>query len=97
MELAADSVIADATDERDGTPETRRRNRLVRALAARDAGVVTAQDGLAGHRVPWHWHDDVQVGAADDADIDRGWVHRCAPYRSHPRRLALVESGGCVA
>ena len=64
-------ITAEGTDEGGGGAGAGGSNRLVEALAAGVLGVVGAEHRLARRREARRRGDEIEVGAADDADVVR--------------------------
>jgi hypothetical protein len=71
-EVDSGVVIAERGDERASAAGAPRGDGLVEALAARILVVLGTEDRLAGRRMAQGGDDEVEVAAADDANVERG-------------------------
>ena len=66
----AGGIVADGAVERRGHASTGGSNGLVEALASRKLGVGVAEQRLAGVWMAFDGDDEVEVGGAEDGDIE---------------------------
>ena len=76
-------IVPDAADQRHPRSETRRRYRLVRALAAGSLLEEVAVDRLARQRQARPADQIIHVGLSDDDDVEGASVHRMTSLKHY--------------